>query len=147
MDTFSQIWESSRHNAWSLAYPFVIVTGVFSVIVVSTIRSVAVRRCLLGLVFLVFAYLATEASFQAVSEKWRIRQEWTQAHFNELTEKQQETSVSDGANLVVQPPVDGFFALMIFIGTAIVMRLVRQSRLTGNTSAASNSPHAPRQST
>ena len=98
MDTFSQIWESSRHNAWSLAYPFVIVTGVFSVIVVSTIRSVAVRRCLLGLVFLVFAYLATEASFQSVSEKWRIRQEWTQAHFNELTEKQQETSVSDGAN-------------------------------------------------
>jgi len=44
METFEQIWETSRTNSWSWAYPLVMWTGIGALIALSLLRNRWLRR-------------------------------------------------------------------------------------------------------
>ncbi len=70
------------------------------------------------------AYLALVAEFRNVSEKWRIRHAWTSKNWDSLTESQKQASITDGANLTIEPFVYAIGTLFAFVVVAILMNLL-----------------------
>lgn len=120
METFDTIWESSRTNAWSFAYPTVLFFGVISILMLQRIRSGVFRRLLIVLSLGAFFLLAIEASSLTIAEKWQIRGDWARSHFEQLTEDQKRGVTSDGANLALGPIIGGFSTLPFFFGAAMI---------------------------
>lgn len=126
MNTFEQVWESSRQNSWSWAYPTVVAFGALFLSLLSWLRNNWVRRTMKLLVVLIGVYLATDASSWEIREKWRIRQDWTSSNWDSMTESQQSSAMTDGANLVLGPLLFGAMAAFVLGLTSMVLFFVRQ---------------------
>lgn len=125
MQTFEQIWESSRTNAWSWGYPTVVICGVLLLIGLSCIRSATWRRSLKVLIAIVLTILATDFAGREIIEKWQLRRNWAAAHREQLTPRQQDALITDGANLTLGPVFSGAQAAFIFLGTGVVLYILR----------------------
>ena len=128
MQTFDSVWSSSANNIWAYAFPSLLVVGMLVVASLSLMQNTTAKKVTMILVSLGFAYACTEASFQSINEKWRIRHEWTEKNYDSLTERQKEISITDGANLIMAPPINGLFALLCFVGTIIFMSFIQRIR-------------------
>lgn len=69
METFEQVWESARTNAWSWAYPATLCAGVALLIALSLIRSGWIRRTAKIIVIIGLTVIATESSHREIQEK------------------------------------------------------------------------------
>jgi hypothetical protein len=125
MESFQQIWESSRTNAWSWGYPTVLWTGVGLLIVLSLVRTEWMRLGAKTVVIVALAVVATKFFWWEIQEKWRIRGEWAQAHSALMTPADREALTCDGANLTLGPLIFGFQAFMLFVAAAAALSVVR----------------------
>ena len=107
METFDQIWESSRTNAWSWVYPTVLWAGVGLLIALSLVRAGWIRRAAKITAIIGLSVVATEYAHRDIQEKWRIRGEWADAHPTLMTPADQEALTVDGANLTLGPLIYG----------------------------------------
>jgi len=71
MDAVEQIWETSRSNSWSWAYPAVLLFGVTLLAALSFVRNPWLRRTAKVMAILVLGVLATEFSRREIQEKWQ----------------------------------------------------------------------------
>jgi hypothetical protein len=126
MEEFEAVWSSSARNSWSYFFPAVVWLGISILFALSYIKQPGARRIMMVLTTLVLTCVATEASFFSFAEKWRIRGEWTDKHWDALTPRQQEIATNDGANLVLGPPINGLFALICFATTMLMISIVRR---------------------
>jgi len=79
------------------------------------------------LFFIGFIYISLIASSAAISEKWRIRQEWGKQNWKSLTEREQKALCADGANLVMGPFIfGGAYSFCIFGATLLVSTVCRR---------------------
>jgi hypothetical protein len=125
METFDQIWESSRTNSLSWMYPAAVWCGAGILIALSAIKNRWLRRiCKLAAIF-GFAILATEFSAQDIHEKWRLRREWADLHPAQMTEDGMQALTVDGANLTLGPLIYGFQAFLVFVGVAVLLSVLR----------------------
>ncbi|MBA4017997.1 MAG: hypothetical protein C0483_12555 [Pirellula sp.] len=125
METFQQVWESSRVNAWSSAYLLALWSGVGVLVLASCMPWVRLRRFAKLVAILGFAIVAAECSAQEIQEKWRIRREWADAHADQMTESQRYALTVDGANLTLGPLLDGRDALLLLLAVAVGLSLAR----------------------
>jgi len=125
METFDQIWETSRTNFWSWAYPVVLWSGVGALIVVSLIRHRWLRRSAKLILILGFSAVATVYSGREIQEKWKIRGEWAEAHPDQMTTDGWDALTADGANLTIGPVVYGFQTFSLFVVACAVLTVVR----------------------
>lgn len=121
MESFEEMWVSAATNSWSNAYSIVVAIGVVVIFVLQCQKKVFKRRALISAVVLAFSLFAIEASGLAIREKWRIRHDWGKVHQDQLTEKQRQALITDGANLVFGPIVFGAqaFAILLSLGVGI----------------------------
>jgi len=162
MDAFEQIWETSRSNSWSWAYPTVLCFGVAVLAALSFVRNRWLRRTAKVIVILVFGVLATDFSAREIQEKWRIRGEWADAHVDQMTDAGWNVLTVDGANLTLGPLIYGFQAILLFVAMSIAFFVARksvmwlQTQTTGppniddhiaTTLVLSDNPHNPPRST
>ncbi|MCA9215468.1 MAG: hypothetical protein KDB27_20525 [Planctomycetales bacterium] len=134
MDTFEQIWDTSRSNSLSWMYPAAIWCGLAVLIALNVLRNRLLRRIAKLVAIGVFSMLATEFSAQAIHEKWRIRREWADLHPDQMTEAGLDALYADGANLTLGPVIFGFRAFVLFVGITVLLSLLRAlitSRRTG----------------
>jgi hypothetical protein len=125
METFDQIWESSRTNAWSWVYPTVLWAGVGLLIALSLFRTGWIRRASKTIAILALTVVATEYARLEIQEKWRIRGEWADAHQTLMTPSDQEALTVDGANLTLGPLIHGVQAFALFVVVAVALSAVR----------------------
>jgi hypothetical protein len=123
METFDQIWASSRSNGWSWGYPATLWSGISLLIGLSLIRTVWVRRIVKIAAILLLTALATELASLEILEKWRIRREWANANQPLMTPAAQQALTVDGANLTLGPLFYGLQAFLWAPGVHTVCRL------------------------
>tara|TARA_R110002167_G_C12574244_1_gene642863 strand:- start:109 stop:396 length:288 start_codon:yes stop_codon:yes gene_type:complete len=90
METFEQIWESSRTNSLSWMYPAATWCGAGILVAMSVIKNRWLRRIGKLAAIFGFALLATMFSAQEIQEKWRLRRERADLHPAQMTEVAQE---------------------------------------------------------
>ncbi|MCC9656288.1 hypothetical protein [Rhodopirellula halodulae] len=137
MNSFEQIWESSRDNAYSWGYPVVVGSGVCMLIILSVIRNDAFRRLLKLAVIFGLAILATYWSASEIHEKWRIRGDWADTHPEQMTPEGYEALTIDGANRALGPLIYGFQAFLIFGIAALILFVIRASKDKASSAAIS----------
>ncbi|MCO8120360.1 hypothetical protein NHH03_01330 [Stieleria sp. TO1_6] len=125
METFDQIWESSRTNSFSWMYPAAVWCGAGILVALSVIKNLWLRRIGKLAAIFGFAILATEFSAQEIQEKWRLRRAWADLHPAQMTDDGSSALTVDGANLTLGPLVYGFQAFLIFVGIAVVLSVLR----------------------
>jgi hypothetical protein len=125
METFDQIWESSRTNSLSWMYPAAVWCGAGILIAISVIKNRWLRRIGKLAAIFGFAILATDFSAQEIYEKWRLRREWADLHPAQMTEDGLQALTVDGANLTLGPLIYGFQAFLVFAGIAVVLSVLR----------------------
>jgi len=125
METFDQIWQTSRTNSWSWAYPFVIWTGLGTLIALSLLRNRRLRRSAKIIAILGLSFAATEFAGREIQEKWRIRGEWADTHPGQVTADDRHALTVDGANLTLGPLIYGFQAFLMFMATSVFLAVVR----------------------
>lgn len=122
MGSFEQIWESSRHNCWSLAYPVVVLCGIAVLLGLSFV-SQPLRRHIANIIAVVLlSFIAAEVSSWETTEKWRIRSDWASKNTTQMTEVHRAALIADGANLALAPVTSGVQAFLIFCGVLFVIR-------------------------
>lgn len=127
MESFDQIWESSRTNAWSWVYPTVLWAGVGLLIALSLVRTGWIRRAAKIIAIIGLTVVATEYAQREIQEKWQIRGEWADAHPTLMTPADQKALTVDGANLTLGPLLYGFGAFMLFVVVAVGLSVVRMT--------------------
>jgi predicted phage tail protein len=125
METFEQIWDTSRINSWSWAYPVVLWTGIGALIAFSLLRNRWLRRSAKVVAILGFSLAATAYSAREIQEKWRIRGEWADTHPGRMTDDSRDALTRDGANLTIGPIVRGLQAFIVFIAVTGILAVVR----------------------
>lgn len=125
METFEQIWESSRTNSLSWMYPMAVVCGSGVLIVACVITNPWARRLAKLGAIVGFSVLATEFSAREIHEKWRLRREWAELHPSQMTEDGYKALTVDGANRTVEPLMDGFKALSLLVCIAVALTVSR----------------------
>ncbi|TWT47872.1 hypothetical protein Pla22_52390 [Rubripirellula amarantea] len=146
METFDQIWESSRTNSLSWMYPAAVWCGAGILVALSVIKNRWLRRIGKLAAIFGFAILATEFSAQEIHEKWRLRREWADLHPAQMTEDGLQALTVDGANLTLGPLIYGFQAFLVFAGLAVVLSVLRvllRSRSTDTMTDPSDQPTPP----
>lgn len=128
MDTFEQVWESSRNNSLSWLYPAMVGTGICLLVILSFMRNRLLNLFGTLLVLGGCTYLATGFAGQAIQEKWRLRKEWALAHPTQMTEQRQTALISDGANLTMGPLISGFQAFVVFTIVVGILYFARTKR-------------------
>jgi len=119
METFDQIWESSRRNAWSGYDVITIWSGLAAIVVLSLVPPAWLRRVAKVVAVFGFAsYVALYSSFE-ISEKWRIRRAWAAAHKDLMTDANRHALTVDGANLVAGPIIAGMQAMALLFVAAV----------------------------
>jgi hypothetical protein len=128
MITIEQIWDTSRQNDYSWILPVVLVFGVLTLALLNFIKSDLNRRIAKVILFLGFSFLALQASSAAITEKWRIRHAWGDENWEQLSEQEQNALMTDGANLVLGPVLEGGgYAFWLFGGVLVLSRIIRFS--------------------
>lgn len=125
METFEQVWESSRENSFSWIYPAAMWSGVSVLIALSFVKHRWLRRIAKLAAIGCFSFFATIASGQEIQEKWRIRREWADLNPDKMTESGLDALYADGANLAFGPLIFGFFAFLLFTTVAVVLSILR----------------------
>ena len=128
METLDSIWESSRHNEWSFAFPLILSIGTIVLVMFSLIRIAILRRCLKVVGILILSYFVIEYSSRETEEKWRIRFDWIKANSDSLTESERHAGTVDGANRVLGPIIAGFQAFLFFCLILAILFSVRYAR-------------------
>jgi hypothetical protein len=118
METFDQIWESSRRNAWSGYAALTIWSGLAAIVVLSLVPFAWPRRIAKVVAVIGFAYYVALYSSLETSEKWRIRRAWAAAHKDLMTEVDQYALTGDGANLLAGPIIVGVQATALLFVVA-----------------------------
>jgi hypothetical protein len=126
METFDQIWASSRSNGWSWGYPAILWSGISLLIGLSILRTVWVRRVVKIVTILLLTALATELASLEILEKWRIRREWANANQPLMTPAAQQALTVDGANRTLGPLFYGLQAFTLFVALAAALSFVRR---------------------
>lgn len=130
MDEFEIVWETSRQNAWSFAYPTTFVVGILVLLGLCFIRNPICRRLLKVLALFTFSILAVFASSWEIEEKWRLRGAYADTH--PMTDKQWSALTVDGANRTLGPLIFGFQATAAFVAllsAAWMIRVIFQTHL------------------
>lgn len=134
METFEQIWESSRTNSASWTYAATLWSGACLLVALCVIKNHWLRGIGTLVVITVFSMMAIDFSMQEIQEKWRIRRDWADSHPAQMTEDGYHALAGDGANLTLGPLLYGFQAFLLFTGIAVVLSILRRvivSRRTG----------------
>lgn len=125
METFEQVWESSRTNAWSGYYSATVCLGLGAIAILSFIPVTLLRGAAKLIAALGFAYYAAIYAEAEIFEKWRIRREWAAAHKELMTEANQHALTVDGANLTLGPILMGVQALGLLFAVVVATELAR----------------------
>ncbi|MCM2372632.1 hypothetical protein [Aporhodopirellula aestuarii] len=125
METFEQIWETSRTNDYSWGYSYVVWSGVALLVLLSLVRHKVIRRVLKLVVIAGGTMLATHWSAAEIHEKWRLRREWADMHPDRMTQDGMEALTIDGANLTMGPLIFGVGAIITLLGVATLLFFVR----------------------
>lgn len=125
MDSFEQIWESTRTNSLSWMYPWTLYCGVATIIALSIVSNAWLRRTAKLSVIAVFSALATHFSAQDIQAKWRIRRSWADSHPGQMTQDKLEALTVDGANLTLGPLIYGLQAFVLFTAVAVGLTILR----------------------
>lgn len=128
METFEQIWQSSRVNSFTWMYQAALWCGCFVLVALGYIRNPRLRRSGKLAAIAIFSLLATESSAREIFEKWRLRREWADLHPQQMTEDASHALTVDGANLTLGPLIFGFKAFLLFLGMALVLSLLRAAK-------------------
>ena len=119
--TLTEIWETSRQNKYTWMLPSVLAFGFVVLVLAAWIKKSDLRRVVKIFAFLGLSYLAMEASYWQIAEKWQIRHDWGEQNQALLSERDKNALIADGANLLMGPVlVGGKWALLVF-GAALVV--------------------------
>ena len=133
MDTFDTLWESSRTNSWSFAYPTVLFIGVVSLLLLQRIRKAGIRRWLLLVAMVGFFLISIEAASWSIVEKWNLRREWARDHSDQVSDAQRRGMANrDGANLTVAPVLAGFATLPVYFIAGVIAEVLGIRRANWN---------------
>lgn len=146
METFEQIWETSRTNSLSWMYPTALWVGVGVLITLGFIKRPWLRRTGKLIAIAGFVFFATEFSAQEIQEKWRLRREWADRNPTQMTEDGLSALVADGANLTLGPLKNGFQAFLLFAAVTIALAILRAlivSRRNGTVSGNGDQASGP----
>lgn len=83
---FEKVWESSRTNDWSWAYPTFLPIAYTLLFAMSFIRRSWLRRSIKLIALFAFSFSATMLSSWDIEEKWRIRRSWAESQPDRMTE-------------------------------------------------------------
>ncbi|MBB3209869.1 hypothetical protein FHS27_005714 [Rhodopirellula rubra] len=125
METFEQVWETSRVNGYSWVYPCVVWSGIAILILLSLIRRTVLRRIAKLIAIIGLTIFATHSSAVEIQEKWRIRGQWADLHSDQMSESDMNALMADGANLVIGPFFNGFVAMLNFSVVALSLLVIR----------------------
>lgn len=124
-DPFAAVWESSRSNSWSWAFPTVLGVGILSVVLASFIPRPILRQVTKVFLVMLCGGLAVEASSLQIQEKWRIRGEWAANNPDEMTQKGWAALAADGANLTMGPFLMGALVILTLSIICAIMFAIR----------------------
>ncbi len=146
-DAFIQVWDESRSNAWTWAYPLFLKSAVVILILFSLIRRPWLRRTTKLITTIAFTIGATFLAGLDIEEKWRIRHAWADANLDKMTDQDWEALTAD-TNYTLGPlflgvQAAGYFFLLLLILFCIRQgfQLYREERVAPTNDANDNSAH------
>lgn len=120
METFDQVWESSRYNVWTWVCYGICIAGIVGVFKICRppISGVKVLKtvALIGMT----SFAAFLVSGARTARKWEIRQNWVVTNMDLVTEEERSAAFADGANLIVGPHTDAMITLFVLLFTAVI---------------------------
>ena len=147
-DAFIQVWDESRINAWTWAYPLFLKAAVIMLILFSLIRRPWVRRTTKLITTIAFTIGATFFAGLDIEEKWRIRHAWADANVDKMTDQDWQALTAD-TNYTLGPlflgvQAAGYFFLLLLILFCIRQgfQLYREERVKSTNAANDISAHS-----
>lgn len=139
MESFEQIWESSRTHSLSWMYPTALWCGAGTLVVLCAIGNRWLRRFAKLVVIAIFSVMAVEFASHEIQEKWRLRREWAELYPERMTEEGYDALTVDGANMTLGPLIHGIQAFLLLAAVAalpwVLRKLVGFSRVRGMAAA------------
>lgn len=129
MESFEQIWESSRTNSLSWMYPTALWCGAGALVVLGAIGNRWLRRFAKLVVIAISSVLAVGFASQEIQEKWRLRREWAELHPERMTEEGYDALTVDGANMTLGPLIHGIQAFLLLAAVAALLCGLRKLAL------------------
>ncbi len=124
-DAFIQIWDESRSNAWTWAYPLFLKAAVVMLVLLSLIRRPWLRRTTKPIATIAFTITTTFLAGLDIEEKWRIRHAWADANIDRMTDQDWEALTAD-TNYTIGPLFLGFEAAVYFFLLLVILCILRQ---------------------
>lgn len=124
-DAFIQVWDESRSNAWTWAYPLFLKAAVVVLILFSLIRRPWLRRTTKLIATIAFTITATFLAGRDIEEKWRIRHAWADANLDKMTDQDWQALTAD-TNYTLGPLFFGFEAAGYFFMLLLILFCIRQ---------------------
>ena len=124
-DAFIQVWEESRSNAWTWAYPLFLKAAVVVLVLFSLIRRPWLRRITKLITTITFTIAATFLAGLDIEEKWRIRHTWADANLDKMTDQDWQALTAD-TNYTLGPLFSGFEAAGYFLLLLLILFCIRQ---------------------
>lgn len=133
MTEFEQVYEMSRHNAWSGYFLLAVLIGISALCGLAWIRISSWRILANIIVILAFTWLAYHFAVLENEEKWRIRLEWAELHPDRLTEEERFAMADRQAmNGPFGPVLAASGAGVALVTTTVVIFMIRNSRSNQN---------------
>lgn len=127
-DAFIQVWDESRSNAWTWAYPMFLKSAVILLILFSLIRRPWLRRAIKLIATIAFTIGATFLAGLDIEEKWRIRHAWADANLDKMTDLDWQALTAD-TNYTLGPLFRGGQAAGYFLLLLLIIFSIRQGFL------------------
>ena len=124
-DAFIQVWDESRSNAWTWAYPMFLKAAAIVLILFSLIRRPWVRRTTKVITTIAFTIGATFLAGLDIEEKWRIRHAWADANLDKMTDQDWQALTAD-TNYTLGPLFLGVQAAGCFLLLLLILFCIRQ---------------------
>jgi hypothetical protein len=124
-DAFIQVWDESRSNAWTWAYPLFLKAAVVVLVLFSLIRRPWLRRTTKLIATVAFTIAATFLAGLDIEEKWRIRHAWADANLDKMTDQDWQALTAD-TNSTLGPLFVGFEAAACFLVLLLILFCLRQ---------------------
>ena len=147
-DAFIQVWDESRSNAWTWAYPLFLKAAVVVLILFSLIRRPWLRRTTKLIATIAFTITATFLAGRDIEEKWRIRHAWADANLDKMTDQEWQALTAD-TNYTLGPLFFGFEAAAYFLVLLLILfcirqgfQLYRENRVASTHNVNDNSAHS-----
>ena len=124
-DAFIQVWDESRTNAWTWAYPLFLKGAVVVLVLLSLIRHALLRRAIKLVSRIAFTIAATYLAGLDIQEKWSIRHAWADANLDKMTDEDWQALTAD-TNYTLGPIFHGFQAAGYFWLVLLILFCIRQ---------------------